>query len=114
MPVVAAAALWFTFHGGNSIVALLLMGYSLVTQLFPSLVCSLLPRNPLTTAGAIAGLVAGELTVAWITMGQVKMATLLPAAPGWVQDLNVGFVALLVNLLVAAVVSSMTRRTQSI
>lgn len=114
VPVVAAAALWFTFHGGNSIVALLLMGYSLVTQLFPSLVCSLLPRNPLTTAGAIAGLVAGELTVAWITMGQVKMATLLPAAPGWVQDLNVGFVALLVNLLVAAVVSSMTRRTQSI
>ena len=49
VPVVAVAALWFTFQGGNSIVALLLMGYALVTQLFPSLVCSLLPRNPLTT-----------------------------------------------------------------
>ncbi len=113
VPVVAAAALWFTFQGGNSIVALLLMGYSLVTQLFPSLICSLLPRNPLTTAGAIAGLIAGELTVAWITLGQVKVATLLPGAPTWVQDLNIGFVALLVNLLVAGVVTLVTRRGDS-
>lgn len=110
VPVVAAVALWFTFQGGNSIVALLLMGYSLVTQLFPSLICSLLPRNPLTTAGAIAGLLAGELTVAWVTIGQVKVATLLPGAPTWVQDLNIGFVALLVNLLVAGAVTMMTRR----
>ena len=110
VPVVAVAALWFTFQGGNSIVALLLMGYALVTQLFPSLVCSLLPRNPLTTAGAMAGVVAGELTVAWITIGQVKVATLLPGAPSWIQDLNIGFVALLVNLLISGVVSVVTRR----
>ena len=89
------------------------MGYSLVTQLFPSLICSLLPRNPLTTAGAIAGLIAGELTVAWITLGQVKVATLLPGAPTWVQDLNIGFVALLVNLLVAGAVTLVTRRGDS-
>lgn len=114
VPVVAAVALWFTFQGGTSIVALLLMGYSLVTQLFPSLVCSLLPRNPLTTAGAIAGLIAGELTVAWVTIGQVKVATLLPGAPNWVQDLNIGFVALLVNLVVAGAVTLMTRRGDSV
>ncbi len=110
VPVVAVAALWFTFQGGNSIVALLLMGYALVTQLFPSLVCSLLPRNPLTTAGAMAGVVVGELTVAWITIGQVNVATLLPGAPSWIQDLNIGFVALLVNLLTSGVVSVLTRR----
>ena len=110
VPVVAVAALWFTFQGGNSIVALLLMGYALVTQLFPSLVCSLLPRNPLTTAGAMAGVVAGELTVAWITIGQVKVATLLPGAPSWIQDLNSGFVALLVNLVISGVVSVLTGR----
>ncbi len=114
VPVVAAAALWFTFQGGNSIVALLLMGYSLVTQLFPSLICSLLPRNPLTTAGAMAGLVAGELTVAWVTLGQVKVATLLPGASTWVQDLNIGFIALLVNLLVAGAVTLVTRRGDSV
>ena len=48
MPVVALVAVFFTLQGGQTIVALLLMGYSFVTQLFPSLVMSLLPRNPLT------------------------------------------------------------------
>ena len=37
VPVVALVAVWFTLQGGQTIVALLLMGYSFVTQLFPSL-----------------------------------------------------------------------------
>ena len=41
VPVVALVAVGFTLHGGETIVALLLMGYSFVTQLFPALVCSL-------------------------------------------------------------------------
>ncbi|MDX2058647.1 MAG: sodium:solute symporter [Gemmatimonadales bacterium] len=110
VPVIAAVALWFTFRGGDSIVALLLMGYAFVTQLAPALLCSLLPRNPLTGAGAIAGLVAGEATVAWVTIGKVSFASLLPDAPTWVQDLNVGFAALLVNVAVATIVSLVARR----
>jgi len=41
VPLVALVAVFFTLKGGETIVALLLMGYSLVTQLFPSLVLSL-------------------------------------------------------------------------
>ena len=41
VPVVALVAVYFTLQGGQTIVALLLMGYSFVTQLFPSLVLSL-------------------------------------------------------------------------
>jgi SSS family solute:Na+ symporter len=110
VPVIALIALWFTFEGGNSIVALLLMGYSLVTQLAPALLFSLLPVNPLTGPGAIAGLVAGVATVAWVTLAKTSFAVLLPGAPGWFQDLNVGFAALLVNLAVAVIVSLATRR----
>ncbi|MBM4187511.1 MAG: sodium:solute symporter family protein [Gemmatimonadetes bacterium] len=105
VPVVAAVALWFTLRGGDSIVALLLMGYSLVTQLAPALLFSLLPRNPLTATGAIAGLLAGVATVAAVTLGGSNFATLMPWAPSAIQDLNVGFAALLINVTVAWLVS---------
>ncbi len=109
VPVVAALSLWFTFRGGDSIVALLLMGYAFVTQLAPSLLCSLLPRNPLSRTGAIAGIIAGEITVAWTSLTKASVASLLPSAPGWFQDLNIGFAALLVNIAVAAIVSRFSR-----
>lgn len=109
VPVVAGVALWFTFRGGETIVALLLMGYAFVTQLAPSLLCSLLPRNPMTRAGATAGIVAGVITVAWTSLAQVSVASLLPGAPGWLQDLNIGFAALLVNVVVATIATGMTR-----
>ena len=41
VPIVALVAIYFTLAGGQTIVALLLMGYSFVTQLFPALVLSL-------------------------------------------------------------------------
>ena len=53
VPVVALLAVVFTLQGGTTIVALLLMGYSFVTQLFPTLVASLLPNNPVTPAGCL-------------------------------------------------------------
>jgi SSS family solute:Na+ symporter len=109
VPVVAAVALWFTLKGGNSIVALLLMGYSLVTQLAPALLASFLPRNPLSSAGAIAGLVAAELTVAWVTISKASFGALVPGAPNWFKDLNVGFAALVVNVVVALAVSAVVK-----
>lgn len=45
VPVVALISLYFTFKGGDTLVTLLLMGYSLVTQLFPALLFSLSKRN---------------------------------------------------------------------
>jgi SSS family solute:Na+ symporter len=41
VPVVALVAVYFTLAGGQTIAALLLMGYSVVTQLFPPLALSL-------------------------------------------------------------------------
>jgi solute:Na+ symporter, SSS family len=94
-----------TLRGGQAIVALLLMGYNLVTQLFPALVLSL-GRRPLVSArAAFAGIVAGELTVAAISLSGSSVATLLPAAPQAVKDLNVGLVALIVNVAVTAAVA---------
>ncbi|WP_029422794.1 sodium:solute symporter family protein [Alicyclobacillus macrosporangiidus] len=108
VPVVALIALYFTFNG-QSIVALLLMGYSLVTQFFPAIVFSFMKRNPITKWGAIFGILAGELVVAYTTITSKTVGLLLPFMPQWVKDLNIGIVAMVVNLIVTFAVSAFTR-----
>ncbi len=110
VPIVALIAVILTLRGGSAIVPLLLMGYSLVTQLFPALILSIGGRPYASAAGALAGILAGELTVAYMTITGATLATLLPSAPQMVKDLNVGLVALIVNVVVLGVVSTLTAR----
>jgi solute:Na+ symporter, SSS family len=109
VPVVALIALYFTFKGGDTLVTLLLMGYSLVTQLFPALVFSLAKKNVVTKAGAFAGIAVGVFTVAYITISASTVGTLFPALPQFIKDLNVGVIALVINLVVTFVVSFVTK-----
>ena len=105
VPVVALIAVYFTLQGGQTIVALLLMGYSFVTQLFPALLLSLARNNIATRAGAAAGIIAGVATVAAVSLSHATIATMMPWLPTWVQELNVGIIALAINVLVLAAVS---------
>jgi SSS family solute:Na+ symporter len=109
VPVIALVAVVLTLRSGSAIVNLLLMGYNLVTQLFPAVLLSLGERPVATAAGAFAGIVAGEATVAYISISGTSLATLLPWAPQVVKDLNVGIVALIVNVAVFAIVTLATR-----
>jgi SSS family solute:Na+ symporter len=110
VPVVALVSVIFTLQGGTTIVALLLMGYSFVTQLFPTLIASLLPRNPVTSEGAIAGICTGVATVAATSLTHTSVASLFPMLPEALRDLNIGIVALVLNLLALSAVSAVTRR----
>jgi SSS family solute:Na+ symporter len=109
VPVAALIAVYFTLQGGQTIVALLLMGYNFVTQFFPAIVCSLMRNNPMTKAGAFAGVIVGVATVAAVTLSHSTIATLAPFLPTAIQDINVGFLALILNCVVAALVSLVTR-----
>jgi SSS family solute:Na+ symporter len=109
VPVIALVSVWITLTAGTAIVPLLLLGYSLVTQLLPALLLSLPERPWCTTAGAIAGIVAGEVTVASIQIPGLTLAKLFPGAPGVLTDLNVGLVALAVNVAVLFAVTAVTR-----
>ncbi|MFJ1749526.1 sodium:solute symporter [Streptomyces sp. NPDC088116] len=113
VPAIALIALYFTFNGGSSIVSLLLMGYALVTQLFPALLASLASRRIVTKQGAAAGIVVGVITVALVTITGVSVGSLLPGLPQAVKDLNVGVVALVLNVLVMTAVSAATRTPAS-
>lgn len=110
VPVVTLVAVLLTLRGGSAIVNLLLMGYNFVTQLFPAVILSLGRRPAVTTAGAFAGILAGEATVAAISLSGSSVTTLLPWAPQVVKDLNVGIVALVVNIIVLTIVTLATRR----
>ncbi|WP_342602237.1 sodium:solute symporter [Peribacillus sp. FSL E2-0159] len=108
VPVIALVSLYFTFKSGT-IVALLLMGSSLVTQLFPAMIFSLMRNNFVTKHGAFAGIIMGEATVAYITLSKTTIGTLFPLFPQWVKDINVGIIALTLNVIVMTVVSMVTK-----
>ena len=118
VPVVALVAVYFTLAGGQTIVALLLMGYGFVTQLFPALALSLTKTRWATPAGAAAGIVAGVATAAAVSLTHTNIATLFPGLPAAIQELNVGLIALAVNVIVLAVVSAgeklVTARSRSL
>mgnify|MGYP001159306137 FL=1 len=114
VPVIALISLYFTFRGGNTIVALLLMGYSLVTQLFPSFVLSLMKNNFVTKQGAFVGIIAGVATAAYMTLSGSGIGTLFPSLPQTMQDLNVGMIALIVNAVATVVVSWISGSPRSV
>lgn len=110
-PVIMAVAVLFTLNGGQTIVALLLMAYALVTQLFPALVASLVGKQFVTRPAAFASIIVGEATVAWVSLTKKSVATLFPFLPDALKDLNVGTVALVFNIATLVIVSLLTRRT---
>jgi SSS family solute:Na+ symporter len=114
VPVIAIIGAYFTISGNDTIVALLLMGYSFVTQFFPALICSLAPRNPATKEGAFAGIAVGVATVVYFTLTKETLAKLLPALPGAWKDLNIGIVALGLNVIVLVAVSALTARSRAL
>lgn len=87
------------------------MGASMVTQLFPSLIFSLMKNNFVTKQGAFAGIIMGEAAVAYITLSKTTIATSFPLLPHWMKDVNVGFIALLLNVKVMLLVSMATQKS---
>ncbi len=113
VPVMALVCVGFTLSGGDTIVQLLLMGYNFVTQLFPCFIASLMRRNPLDRRAAAAGIVAGVGMVALTTLGGFSLSAYPQLGP--LRDVNIGVLALVVNLIVTALVAKLfqpTARTQ--
>ena len=109
VPVIAIVGAIMALRGGQAIVALLLMGYNFVTQLFPALVLSLGARPKVSAAAAMAGIVAGTATVAALSLTGATVASLVPTAPQAFKDLNVGIIALFVNVVTMTIVGLVAR-----
>src|SRR3954470_21460223 len=115
VPVVALGGVGFVFSGGQTLVARLLLGYALVTQRFPPLVMALAAPGRVTKWGAMAGIVAGVGMVAGMSFSGATPGTsttvdsFIGGMPDFIGQLNLGIVALVVNLIVMVVVSALTR-----
>src|SRR4051794_6692415 len=114
VPVVALGGVAFVFAGGQTLVTLLLLGYALVTQLFPPLVLALVKPGRVTKQGAMAGVLAGVGMVAAMSFAGATPETSSTVdsfidLPGFLGQLNLAIVALLVNLIVMVAVSAVTR-----
>jgi len=107
---ISLIAVILTLRGGQSIVALLIMGFSFVTQLAPALFASLLAGGLTNKYGVAAGLCVGVGTVAYTVLAGMTMQKLFPAAPSWVHDVNIGVIALGLNIVAMLAVSAATRR----
>jgi SSS family solute:Na+ symporter len=116
VPVIALGAVAFVFAGGQTIVTLLLLGYALVTQLFPALIASLIRPGWVTREGAMAGIVSGVGIVAAMSFSgatpgsSTTVDSLIGGLPGFLAQLNLGVLALVVNVVVTGLVSMATRR----
>ena len=96
--VVAALALCWWLAARTSLVGLLLIGYSGVTQFFPGVVLALRPSRPSAVAVG-SGIIAGIVVV---------VAASIRATPT-IYGLNVGLFALLVNLALTFAVNGASR-----
>jgi SSS family solute:Na+ symporter len=95
--VITAFALFFAIYSSASLVALLLIGYAGVAQIFPGVVLGLFSRR-VTAAGVFSGLALGLTIVAFL------MLTHRDPFRGW----NAGFIGLCANFAITGVVSLLT------
>lgn len=87
-------SLYLAIYSSTTLVSLLLLGYAGVTQFFPGVVLGLYWKR-VTMPGVFAGMVAGVATVAFLILSNRDPFF------GW----SAGFVALCLNLVIAAIVS---------
>ncbi|HEY9085473.1 MAG TPA: sodium:solute symporter family protein [Candidatus Tyrphobacter sp.] len=100
--VIAVLALVFWLVEKQTLVGLLLIVYSGITQFAPGVVCAFLWRRA-TAWGVGAGLVAGLAAAVWLSVSAIPIA-----------GLNAGFVALMLNVVVLVAVSLATPQREPV
>ena len=97
--VLSLVCLYFAIYSSTTLVSLLLVGYSGVTQFFPGVVLGLYWKRA-TMPAVFSGMIAGVVTVAFLALTQRDP----------LFGLNAGFVALCVNFMITVVLSLSTPR----
>ncbi|MCD4838927.1 sodium:solute symporter family protein [Neobacillus sedimentimangrovi] len=98
----------FSIIGGKALAILNIMSYGLITQLVPAMIFGFFQTKFMNTYGAITGIVTGVSIVLFNAVTSFKLADIFPNIPSIINDINIGFVAIAVNILVAVGVSLAT------
>ena len=100
----------FTISGGEALALLNIMSYGLITQLVPVLLFSFTKSKLMNKYGAIAGIIAGVSIVLFNAVTGIKFADIIEGIPSYINDLNMGMLALFVNFAVGILVSLITHK----
>ncbi len=106
--LIIIAAFIFTVTGGDALAILNIMSYSLITQLVPALIFSFYKNRIMNKYGAMAGIFAGVLIVLYGAITSHKLIDFFPNIPHVINDISTGMIAVLINFVVAIVVSFAT------
>lgn len=108
--VIIIIAFVFTISGGEALALLNIMSYSLITQLVPALLLSFISTKYMNKYGAITGIIIGVSFVLYNAVTGAKLATFFPNIPSYLNDINIGMVALFANFVIAVLVSLFTHK----
>ncbi|MED1796967.1 sodium:solute symporter family protein [Brevibacillus nitrificans] len=109
VPIFSLIGIYYTLNEGQTIVILLLVGFSVTVQLAPSLFSSFMKNNFVTKQGAASGIIVGCVIVAYLNITKTSISMLFPSFPQVMKDINIGIFALIVNIIVTVIVSLLTK-----
>ncbi|MDY0393524.1 sodium:solute symporter [Virgibacillus halophilus] len=106
--LISVVCAFLSMSDSNTLATLYLTSFSLITQMAPSLYLSLRKQNNINKYGSGIGMFIGVGIVIYVTFTDMTMAELFPALPSEIQDLNIGIIALVANVVVMYLVSYFT------
>ncbi|WP_108670748.1 sodium:solute symporter family protein [Peribacillus acanthi] len=95
----------FTITGGNALAILNIMSYGLITQLVPAMIFGFFNTKFMNKYGAIAGILTGVSIVLFNAVTKFKLVNIFPNIPSVINDINIGFVAIGINIFIGVTVS---------
>ncbi|MBN8201665.1 sodium:solute symporter family protein [Bacillus sp. NTK034] len=98
----------FTVTGGNALAILNIMSYGLITQLVPALIFGFFNTKFMNKYGAMAGILTGVSIVLYNAITSFKLINIFPNIPSAINDINIGFVAIGINIFIGVSVSLLT------
>jgi solute:Na+ symporter, SSS family len=98
----------FSIFGGEALAILNIMSYGLITQLVPALIFGFFNNRFMNAYGAIAGIITGVTIVLFNAVTAFKLVNVFPNIPSVLNDINIGFVAIAVNIFIGVSVSLVT------
>lgn len=107
--VIILVSLYFAINGSDALALLNILSYALITQLAPALLFSFSKKPLLNKYGIIAGILTAVTFVFYMQITGAKIATFFPGVPTVINDISTGMYALILNFIVAIIVSLLTK-----
>ena len=100
---------YFALGKNDTLATLYITSFGMIAQMAPAFLCSLRKKNPLTTQAVFAGIIVGISIMVYTTFTKATLAGAFPTLPNYIKDLNIGLIAMMLNIAVSLAVSQFTK-----